>query len=955
MTIRGTSFLIDNEDSCLPCAPEEERRIVSELNKAAEANLKEDNVYYVLSNGWWMKWQRYVGQDEKDSSIVEQFTCSSFPSGAFSKIPCRPGPINNSEIVLNGADSEGEEPELCKPLQEGDDYVLVPQEVWKKLFEWYKGGPALPRKMICEGSSHKNYSVEVYPLCLHLIDSRKNDQSVIRISKMASVYELYNYICKQYNLDQEKVRIWDYFQKKKHTILNNFDQTLDDAQLQMDQDILLEVEKDGFWPSGFGMDSTGNELALVPIEPVRSPISIAGGPSLSNGYISTGYGPSLVQGSILSSALRDSEGKYDLLSNSSTKGDGGGLTGLVNLGNTCFMNSALQCLVHTPPLVKYFLKDYSMEINRENPLGLQGELAIAFGELLRQMWSSEKTSIAPRSFKTKLARFASQFSGYNQHDSQELLAFLLDGLHEDLNRVKKKPYIEAKDSNNLPDEEFSKECWTNHKARNDSIIVDVCQGQYKSTLVCPICNKISVTFDPFMYLSVPLPSTETRTMTITVIFSDGSMFPMPYTVTVQKHGFWKDLIQALSVACCLEIDESLLIAEVCDHKIYRYVDNPYELLSEVKDDEQFVAYRHPRKWANLRRLEIMHRSKDRLRTELQTRLVQPKFLGNPLVTFIPEGPLTPAVIQAVVKTVLNPLFCQQGSDCVHNQAKFVREDGCSSQRSTDADRMTNDGDACSSLNNDQPTSNSNMELEASSDKDFSLQLSVTDERLLDEIPLVESSFNESDQIIRVLMDWSQREHHLYEICFLKDFPVIFKPGHQMKRTRPEAISLFSCLKAFLKEEPLGPDDMWYCPSCKEHRQASKKLDLWRLPDILVFHLKRFSYSRYMKNKIDTLVNFPIHNLDLSKYMKHKEAAPESHVYELYAVINHYGGLGDGHYTAYAKLLKENKWCHFDDSYVSAASEDSIKTSAAYVLFYRRVTSDKMVEMKEQCCVASESG
>lgn len=58
---------------------------------------------------------------------------------------------------------------------------------------------------------------------------------------------------------------------------------------------------------------------------------------------------------------------------------------------------------------------------------------------------------------------------------QELLAFLLDGLHEDLNRVKQKPYIETKDSDGQPDEEVADECWKYHKARNDSVIVDVCQ------------------------------------------------------------------------------------------------------------------------------------------------------------------------------------------------------------------------------------------------------------------------------------------------------------------------------------------------------------------------------------------------------------------------------------------------------------------------------------------------
>lgn len=52
----------------------------------------------------------------------------------------------------------------------------------------------------------------------------------------------------------------------------------------------------------------------------------------------------------------------------------------------------------------------------------------------------------------QVGRFAPQFSGYQQQDSQELLAFLLDGLHEDLNRIKKKPYIELRDADGRPDE-----------------------------------------------------------------------------------------------------------------------------------------------------------------------------------------------------------------------------------------------------------------------------------------------------------------------------------------------------------------------------------------------------------------------------------------------------------------------------------------------------------------------
>lgn len=92
-------------------------------------------------------------------------------------------------------------------------------------------------------------------------------------------------------------------------------------------------------------------------------------------------------------------------------------------------------------------------------------------------------------------------------------------------------------------------------------------------------------------------------------------------------------------------------------------------------------------------------------------------------------------------------------------------------------------------------------------------------------------------------------------------------------------------------------DLRYCPGCKQHRQASKKLDLWRLPEILVIHLKRFSYSRFLKNKLETYVDFPVHDLDLSTYIAHRNST-SCNRYMLYAVSNHYGSMGGGHYTAF---------------------------------------------------------
>lgn len=102
----------------------------------------------------------------------------------------------------------------------------------------------------------------------------------------------------------------------------------------------------------------------------------------------------------------------------------------------------------------------------------------------------------------------------------------------------------------------------------------------------------------------------------------------------------------------------------------------------------------------------------------------------------------------------------------------------------------------------------------------------------------------------------------------------------------------------------------------------------------MIHLKRFSYSRFLKNKLETYVDFPTHDLDLSNYIA-KKGGQCSHRYILYAISNHYGSMGGGHYTAFVHHGGD-QWYDFDDSHVSPVSEDKIKTSAAYVLFYRRV-------------------
>jgi len=150
----------------------------------------------------------------------------------------------------------------------------------------------------------------------------------------------------------------------------------------------------------------------------------------------------------------------------------------------------------------------------------------------------------------------------------------------------------------------------------------------------------------------------------------------------------------------------------------------------------------------------------------------------------------------------------------------------------------------------------------------------------------------------------------------------------------DQISLYECLKLFTSEEQLSANDAWYCTECKEFREAFKKFDIWSAPKLLVVHLKRFSaVNRVWRERLDNLIDFPIDNFDLTEFV----IGPKEHppIYDLYAVSNHFGGMGGGHYTAYARHRDDNQWYRYDDSSVSSVNNSEIVSRAAYVLFYKR--------------------
>ncbi len=139
-----------------------------------------------------------------------------------------------------------------------------------------------------------------------------------------------------------------------------------------------------------------------------------------------------------------------------------------------------------------FLFEDQHELNRTNALGLRGLLAQAYSMFMRKLWHGSYDRISPAKIRDLISEKYSQFSGFEQHDAQEFMNALLSLLHEDLNRIEKRPYFEPIDGNGWDDKRLADESWRLFLSRDDSVIVDNFYGQFKSKLTCPECNKVSI-------------------------------------------------------------------------------------------------------------------------------------------------------------------------------------------------------------------------------------------------------------------------------------------------------------------------------------------------------------------------------------------------------------------------------------------------------------------------------
>lgn len=185
---------------------------------------------------------------------------------------------------------------------------------------------------------------------------------------------------------------------------------------------------------------------------------------------------------------------------------GRGLTGLKNLGNTCYMNSILQCLSNTSPLVEYFVTDmYRKHINVANKT--QGRVAKEVAALIRELWTGQCRYIASKDLRYIVGQYEQAFRGVDQQDSHEFLTILVDLMHSDLQTLTSTLWVPPPQSSSdrLSSLPASDRSWLEHTKNRESNIFRLFYGQIKSTVKCRVCLKESATYDCFSNLSLELP------------------------------------------------------------------------------------------------------------------------------------------------------------------------------------------------------------------------------------------------------------------------------------------------------------------------------------------------------------------------------------------------------------------------------------------------------------------
>ncbi len=625
-----------------------------------------------------------------------------------------------------------------------------------------------------------------------------------------------------------------------------------------------------------------------------------------------------------------------------------GLCGSHNLGNTCFMNSAIACLSNTIDLTTYFLtKEFLNDINKENERGMKGKLANEWYHLLFQYWVEHSRVGEPSDFKKIISKKAKRFKGYEQQDSNEFMTIFLDYLNEDLNKTTKAPYEEIEEQKvNEKDIDCAQRFWKLYLKRNDSIITDLFSGQFKSTISCPDCQYISITYDAFNTLILPIAKKSYKIKTVNQIIYYIPKYSMKSTIkimfNINKKLQFKDVSNELNkIKEFKELgyeSKKLNFMEISEKYLNQFC-NDDDIVNKNKnfifcseEDEKYKTFlplyittTNFQELSAYPRLLYVDKTMSLEDFKMRIYFFARHYISNPFGLKNDEDEF---------KQMFNDYYRGDSND-VNKIISYMEKEyeeifiNPNEEKKDIIKKFMKDIPFSFSLRGKQKSIDL-LEIKTLENKLNELGISIEGNTDVEKIiNLIENNIFQLFLIFKKRSSYIEISSLKFNLCSNIKTQKYIEEENSVRYN----ITLDDCFELFQEEEILDSGNEWYCRKCKQFKRAKKKLELFYLPKIFIICLKRFSTESHYSRKNEKLVEFPINNLDMKKFICGPDK--DNVKYDLFAVNQHYGSCYSGHYTAICKNF--DYWYEYNDSHVSLASENDIVNPAAYVLFYRRQT------------------
>ena len=616
-------------------------------------------------------------------------------------------------------------------------------------------------------------------------------------------------------------------------------------------------------------------------------------------------------------------------------GSNHGVCGGHNLGNTCFMNSSIACLSNCTELTTYFLtKKYEKDINKSNKEGLGGRLAKAWYNLLDQYWNSNSRAGNPSEVKSCVARKVHKFAGFSQQDSNEFMTEFLSLLSEDLNKTDKKEYKQLKEKgNNETDFECAKRFWDLHIKLNDSIVSDLFSGLLKSEVHCPNCNFINITFDPFNTLTLPIPKSRDLNM-------DFQCYYIPNYDFRNNCGFGGSIEQNITI--------KELIEKIQNLKDFNNDFKNMKLKFMKVSNEKFDKFMDENELAkNAKHLFIL----ENLEKEGKKNVTIPIYFSDnkdisafPRLLFLEEDSNFDLLKKNIYYFIRKYLIIPFKEDIYKVEEEI---ENYKNRKSDNLESLLNllDKEYSEIFNSKEENLQgfiNNLPYRIILKKNFEDKNEIclfNGKNNYENLKEFEIS-KDTDSILQLLNKIKEGGYFLYLVIDSKsEFSKKKIKLNELKEryeieSKNDKLNLEKLLEYFCTKEHLDKGNEWRCGKCNKHVEATKNLSIYYVPRLLIICLSRFSKRGYGYGKNDEYIDFPLENLDMGKYICGPNK--ENSKYDLFAVSQHYGGTGGGHYTAICKNM-DGKWYDYNDSSCSSSSSANVVSSSAYVLFYRRHT------------------